>query len=156
MQLLALSDSLRPFHFAFLVQDLDSTRRFYGEILRCREGRSSISWVDFDFFGNQISAHLTEAMPATRDLGDVDGVKVPMPHFGCVLDWPTFDVVAQQLRDAGVDFLIEPYIRFEGKASEQKTMFLRDFSGNALEFKGFRSESGIFASGETGAETRPA
>src|SRR5687768_10588224 len=133
-------DSLMPspFHFAFFVKDLASTRRFYGDVLGCSEGRSTETWVDFDFFGAQISAHTTGPVTTTTDAGVVDGVHVPMPHFGAVLGWEQFDAIAARLREAGVTFVIEPRLRFAGQPGEQKTMFLRDASGNALEFKAFR------------------
>lgn len=136
---------LRPFHYSFLVRDLESTRRFYGELLGCVEGRSTASWVDFDFFGNQISAHVSERLTPVENLGKVDNITVPMPHFGAVLEWQTFQRVAERLRTAGVAFVIEPYVRFEGAPGEQATMFLFDPSGNALEFKAFRDEAQLFA-----------
>ena len=133
-----------PFHYSFCVRDLESTRKFYGTLLGCAEGRSSASWVDFDFFGNQISAHLGK--PAqTADVGQVEDVRVPLPHFGALLDWDEFHRVAGRLREAGVSFLIEPYVRYPGAPGEQATMFLRDFSGNALEFKAFRRPDAVFA-----------
>jgi len=137
--------SARPFHYAFYVRDLDATRRFYGDVLGCREGRSTDSWVDFDFFGNQISAHLADEMPATRDTGKVDDVLVPMPHFGAVLVWDAFHALAERLRAAGAGFIVEPRVRYAGRPGEQATMFLRDPAGNALEFKAFRREDEVFA-----------
>jgi hypothetical protein len=133
----------RPFHYSFNVRDLPSTRRFYGELLGCREGRSTQTWVDFDFFGNQISAHLGEPS-VTRDTGRVEEVAVPMPHFGALLGWEEFQEVARRLAAAEVTFIIPPRIRFEGQPGEQATMFLRDFSGNALEFKAFRHPEHVF------------
>lgn len=134
---------MRPFHYSFHVRELSSTRRFYGELLGCREGRSTETWVDFDFFGNQISAHLGEPSP-TLDTGRVENVAVPMPHFGALLGWDDFHQVAQRLDSAGVSFIISPRIRYEGQPGEQATMFLRDFSGNALEFKAFRHPEHVF------------
>src|SRR4029453_10642607 len=116
----------RPFHCGFLVKDLASTRRFYGELLGCREGRSTEDWVDFDFFGNQISAHTSRSIAPSRDHGVVDGIKVPMPHFGAVLDWNDFHALAARLGNGGVGFVIEPRLRFEGEAGEPATMFLLD------------------------------
>lgn len=133
-----------PFHFAFFVRDLDSTRRFYGEVLGCTEGRSTESWVDFDFFGNQISAHSTGPVTATQNTGQVDGVAVPMPHFGALLPWDRFDRLARRMRDASVTFLLEPRVRYAGQPGEQATMFVLDPSGNALEFKSFKHPEHIF------------
>lgn len=136
--------AMRPFHFSFLVRDLDSTRRFYSGLLGCTEGRSTESWVDFDFFGNQISAHVATQLPPTQPLGRVDEIVVPMPHFGAVLEWGEFHAIAERLRGSGVTFVIEPMIRFSGQPGEQATMFLEDYSGNALEFKAFRDEQKLF------------
>jgi extradiol dioxygenase family protein len=134
-----------PFHYAFLVKDLASTRRFYGELLGCREGRSTEDWVDFDFFGNQISAHTSRSIAPSRDHGVVDAIKVPMPHFGAVLDWEEFHALAARLGNAGVGFVVEPRLRFEGEAGEQATMFLLDPSANAIEFKAFRHPGAMFS-----------
>ena len=133
-----------PFHFAFFVRDLDSTRAFYGAVLGCREGRSTESWVDFDFFGNQISAHVTGPVTPTSDAGVVDGVQVPMPHFGALLQWEEFQRIAGRIREARIPFIIEPRVRYVGQPGEQMTMFLRDPSGNALEFKCFRDPEHVF------------
>jgi uncharacterized protein len=134
----------QPFHFAFFVRDLPSTRRFYGEILGCREGRSTDTWVDFDFFGNQISAHTSGAVVPTQNTGQVDGVKVPMPHFGAILPWEQFSAIAARVRDSGMPVILEPQIRYPGQPGEQATMFLLDPSGNALEFKSFRHPEHVF------------
>lgn len=134
-----------PFHYAFLVRDLASTRRFYGELLGCREGRSAGTWVDFDFFGNQISAHVSSSGSSYGDHGVVDGIEVPMPHFGAILNWDEFHALAARLRNAGVGFVIEPRLRFEGETSEQATMFLLDPSANAIEFKAFRHPGAMFS-----------
>ncbi|MGH7629500.1 MAG: VOC family protein [Gemmatimonadales bacterium] len=135
---------MRPFHFAFFVRDLASTRRFYGDVLGCREGRSTDAWVDFDFFGSQISAHVTGPVTPTTDAGVVDGVRVPMPHFGALLEWEEFQRVAERIRQESVRFIIEPRVRYAGQPGEQMTMFLRDPSGNALEFKSFRHAEHVF------------
>ena len=135
---------MRPFHFAFIVKDLPSTRRFYGEVLGCREGRSTATWVDFDFFGHQISAHTTGTIMRTEKTGQVDGVAVPMPHFGAILAWDEFAALAERIRAAGHAFVIEPRTRYEGQPGEQATMFLLDPSGNALEFKSFRHPEHVF------------
>jgi uncharacterized protein len=133
-----------PFHFAFFVRDLASTRRFYGEILGCREGRSTDTWVDFDFFGNQISAHTTGAPTPTQNTGLVEGTLVPMPHFGALLEWEQFNALAERIRSAGLPFILEPRIRYAGQPGEQATMFLLDLSNNAIEFKSFRHPEHVF------------
>ena len=135
--------ALAPFHLAFPVADLDRTRAFYGGLLGCPEGRSSPEWIDFDLFGHQIVAHL--APGRTEHHNEVDGHNVPVPHFGVVLDWNDFHALAARLRDGGVKFVIEPGIRFAGQVGEQATMFFRDPSGNALEFKAFRDRAQLFA-----------
>ena len=141
-----MSNRSRPFHHAFHVRDLASTRRFYGELLGCREGRSTGTWVDFDFFGHQVVAHLQPAAAdAARDSNMVDGDDVPVRHFGVVLPWEEWEGWVARLRAAGVRFLIEPHVRFRGRAGEQATMFVLDPSGNALEFKAFRDPQQLFA-----------
>ena len=135
-----------PFHYSFFVKDLGSTRRFYGELLGCPEGRSTDTWVDFDFFGSQISAHTTGAVTPVQNTGEVEGIKVPMPHFGAILPWDDFHGLAERLRGAKTSFIIEPRVRFAGQPGEQATMFLLDPSGNALELKSFRHPRGVFAS----------
>jgi extradiol dioxygenase family protein len=141
--------AIAPFHLAFPVDDLAAARHFYGGLLGCPEGRSSAEWIDFDFFGHQIVAHLAPARPAEPGHGDhhnaVDGHHVPVPHFGVVLDWDDFHALAERLRAGGVKFVIEPCIRFAGQIGEQATMFFRDPAGNALEFKSFRDRSQLFA-----------
>ena len=134
----------RPFHYSFFVRDLDSTRRFYGDVLGCAEGRSAPTWVDFDFFGHQISTHTTGTVVATEAKGQVDGIAVPMPHFGAILAWDEFHDLAGRLRAASVSFVSEPRVRFAGQPGEQATMFLLDPSGNALEFKAFRHPEHVF------------
>ena len=133
------------FHLAYTVNDLDSTRRFYGDLLGCQEGRSTESWVDFDFFGNQLSLHIGQTIKELDSDSRVDNVEVPLPHFGCVLDWDLFHNLADKLKSAGILFIIEPTIRFEGMPGEQVTMFLEDYSQNALEFKSYRNPSEIFS-----------
>ena len=136
--------TLRPFHLAFPVHDLAAARGFYGDLMGCAEGRSSDQWVDFDFYGHQIVAHLDgERAPAAHN--PVDGHDVPVPHFGLVLSMTDWAVLADRLRAAGTAFIIEPTIRFRGKPGEQATMFLTDPSGNALEFKAFADDSALFA-----------
>ncbi|UYV12112.1 MAG: VOC family protein [Phycisphaera sp.] len=133
-----------PFHLAFPVTDLEETRTFYGGLLGCPEGRSSDHWIDFDLFGHQIVAHLSEKVEDPAPTNAVDGHDVPVPHFGVVLGMPEWRSLADKLRAAGVEFVIEPYVRFEGQPGEQATMFFRDPSGNALEFKAFADRSRLF------------
>ena len=139
--------ALDPFHLAFPVHDLEAARRFYGGLLGLPEGRSAADWIDFDLFGHQIVAHLDPSMdPAARaHHNPVDGHDVPVPHFGVVLEWERFHDFARRLEEAGTAFVIAPYLRFAGEAGEQMTMFFRDPSGNALEFKAFRDRSRHFA-----------
>lgn len=137
---------MQPFHLAVPVADLAEARRFYGGLLGCPEGRSSAEWVDFDFFGHQLVAHLDHAGEARRPIHNaVDGKDVPVPHFGVVLEWRQWHELAERLRGAGVSFGIEPGIRFKGQVGEQATMFFQDPSGNALEFKAFRDPAQLFA-----------
>lgn len=133
------------FHLAMHVRDLDAARRFYGGVLGCREGRSTDTWVDFDFFGHQLSLHLGEPF-ATTDSGRVGDTLVPMPHLGVVLELPDWQALAERLRAAGTRFVVEPGVRFEGQPGEQWTMFFRDPSGNPIEVKGFRSFDAVYAS----------
>ena len=133
------------FHLAYTVRDLESTRKFYGDLLGCQEGRSTESWVDFDFFGNQLSLHIGQTIQELESDSRVDNVEVPLPHFGCVLDWDLFHNLADKLKLAGIVFIIEPTIRFEGMPGEQATMFLEDYSHNALEFKSFRNPNEVFS-----------
>ena len=133
------------FHLTYTVGDLESTRKFYGDLLGCQEGRSTESWVDFDFFGNQLSLHIGQTIKELESDSKVDNVEVPLPHFGCVLNWDLFHNLADKLKLAGVVFIIEPTIRFEGMPAEQATMFLEDYSQNALEFKSFRTANEVFS-----------
>ena len=136
----------RPgFHLAIPVDDIARARAFYGGVLGLPEGRSADAWVDWNFHGHQLVTHRA---PARDDAGrnQVDGHDVPVPHFGLLLSIPEFHDLADRLREAGTEFVIEPYLRFEGEPGEQWTMFLRDPAGNALEFKAFRDESQVFAS----------
>lgn len=137
---------LTPFHIAFPVDDLEAARRFYGTTLGCAEGRSSARWIDFDLFGHQIVAHL---QPGSRGGSDhhnpVDGHDVPVPHFGVVLAMDQWQALAGRLREAGIHFIIEPYVRFKGEVGEQATMFFLDPAGNALEFKAFADINQLFA-----------
>ncbi len=137
--------TLPPFHLAFPVDDLAAARRFYGEVMGCAEGRSSNEWIDFDFHGHQIVAHLAPGQAGDRASNHVDGHGVPVPHFGLVLTMPDWEALAARLRDAACEFVIAPTIRFKGQPGEQATMFLRDPSGNALEFKAFADPANLFA-----------
>jgi uncharacterized protein len=132
------------FHFAFHVTDLDAARRFYGGVLGCTEGRSTATWVDFDFFGHQISLHLGTPFATTLS-GKVGDVMVPMPHFGLVLDLPAWRAMAARLEAAGTVFVLSPHVRFAGLPGEQWTMFFCDPFGNPLEIKGFASLEGVYA-----------
>ncbi|MFT7677252.1 MAG: extradiol dioxygenase family protein [Planctomycetota bacterium] len=137
--------ALRPFHLAFPVGDIELARDFYGRVLGCPVGRSAEEWVDFDLFGHQLVAHLAD--PASRvpaQANQVDGKAVPVPHFGVVLEWSEWEALAVALRGHGIEFVIEPYVRFEGQVGEQATMFFLDPFGNALEFKAFRDPDQLF------------
>lgn len=137
---------MTPFHLAFPVRDLEETRAFYRDVLGCAIGRSSDTWVDFDLFGHQMSAHLRPQAVAAANSGVVDGKAVPIPHFGAVLMMDDWEKLAERLQaSTDVDWLEKPMIRFRGEPGEQATLFIRDPSGNALEFKGFRSMEQVFA-----------
>ena len=132
------------FHFAFNVTDLSQARRFYGDVLGCREGRSTDTWVDFDFFGHQISLHLGPPFQ-TQATGHVGDTLVPMPHFGLILQLPDWQAMAERLRAAGTAFVLEPQLRFAGQPGEQWTMFFLDPFGNPIEVKGFASLDSVYA-----------
>lgn len=134
-----------PFHLAFPVTSLADARAFYGELLGCPEGRSSDTWVDFDFYGHQIVAHLAPEELRASAAHDVDGDNVPVRHFGVVLSMEDWHALADRLRAADTRFVIEPHVRFQGQLGEQATMFLLDPSGNALEFKAFADQKKLFA-----------
>ncbi len=138
--------NVNPFHLAIPVNDLEQARTFYRDVLGCEEGRSSDHWVDFNFFGHQLVIHYKEpSEEITAASNPVDGKDVPIPHFGVVLDWDTFQKFSDELENKQISFVIEPYIRFEGKVGEQATMFFKDPSGNALEFKAFKNMDQLFA-----------
>jgi hypothetical protein len=138
--------TLTPFHLAFPVDDLEATRHFYCDVLGCEPGRASDSWVDFSLFGHQMSAHLRTAPQGDGSSGAVDGKAVPIPHFGVVLPMHDWKMLAERLEAAeGIDWLHKPMVRFAGEPGEQATLFIRDPSGNALEFKGFASLEAVFA-----------
>lgn len=148
---------MTPFHLAFPVLDIEATRAFYSGLLGCAVGREDTRWIDFDFFGHQLSAHLVDAPLAPEPTNQepinqgptnqVDGKAVPVRHFGAVLDWDDWQILARRLRDAGIEFLIEPHIRFAGQIGEQATLFITDPSGNGLEFKAFKDPRRLFARG---------
>jgi len=141
-----MSDTaLPPFHLAFPVRDIAEARRFYGELLGCPEGRSAPEWVDFNFYGHQIVAHLAPDECGHKATSAVDDHQVPVRHFGAILSLPQWHAMADKLRAAGTHFVIEPYVRFEGEVGEQATMFFLDPSGNAIEMKSFADLSSLFA-----------
>ncbi|WP_223033023.1 VOC family protein [Hanstruepera marina] len=137
--------TLTPFHIAIPVHNLETCRIFYRDILNCEEGRSSDHWVDFNLFGHQLVIHYKPKTDDELHTNIVDGKNVPIPHYGVVLPWETFQDFAKNLTHKGIQFLIEPYIRFEGLPGEQATMFFLDPSGNALEFKAFKDINQLFA-----------
>jgi extradiol dioxygenase family protein len=137
--------ALCPFHLAFPVDDLAAARDFYGNLLGCSEGRSSPEWVDFNFYGHQIVAHLAPGEAGAGPANAVDGHGVPVRHFGVVLSMAQWQAAAERLTAAGVNFIIEPYIRFKGEPGEQATMFFKDPSGNAVEMKAFADINNLFA-----------
>lgn len=136
---------ISPFHIAIPVDNLESCRNFYKNIIGCEEGRSSDHWVDFNFFGHQLVIHYKEKQDVEDCTNAVDGKHVPVPHYGVVLPWDTFHKFAEDLKTEGINFIIEPYIRFEGLVGEQATMFFKDPCGNALEFKAFKDLNQLFA-----------
>lgn len=136
---------IQPFHLAFPVHDISEARRFYGGVLGLPEGRSSETWVDFDLFGHQVVAHYSPSAGARAHHNPVDGHDVPVPHFGVILEMRDWKHLRDRLVEAEIQFVIEPYIRFEGEPGEQATMFFLDPSGNALEFKAFEDLSQLFA-----------
>lgn len=140
--------TIRPFHLAFPVRDLKTTRAFYCDVLGCTVGRTAEKWIDFDFFGHQLSAHLKPEETKKRERNAVDGQQVPVLHWGLILEWSDWHHLAERLKEKQIPFIIEPYIRFEGEVGEQATMFFMDPSENALEFKSFKSDDQIFAKAE--------
>ena len=137
--------TMPPFHLAFPVHDLGAARAFYGGLLGCPEGRSDTHWIDFDFYGHQIVAHLAEGMAPRGHSNAVDGHDVPVPHFGAVLPMDEWRRLADRLTAAGTQFAMEPTVRFEGQPGEQATMFFFDPSGNAIEIKAMRDPANLFA-----------
>eukprot|EP00892_Ulva_mutabilis_P007550 jgi/Ulvmu1/5167/UM021_0184.1 len=137
--------SMPPFHLAFPVHDLTKAREFYGQVLGCSEGRSSDRWVDFNFYGHQIVAHVVNGYNAESACNAVDGDPVPIPHFGLAMSQPDFHALSKRLQDAGAKFELEPHVRFQGQPGEQWTMFTKDPSGNCLEFKAMTTPENLFA-----------
>ncbi len=136
---------ISPFHIAIPVHNLSECRTFYRDVLNCEEGRSSDHWVDFNLFGHQLVIHYKPKNEEALHSNPVDGKNVPVPHYGVVLPWETFQELAEDLRSKGIAFIIEPYTRFEGEVGEQATMFFNDPAGNALEFKAFKDLNQLFA-----------
>lgn len=134
-----------PFHLAFPINDIKETKSFYKKILGCKIGREDVKWVDFDFFGHQLSAHVKPDELKNIKKNAVDGKEVPVRHFGVILEWEAWHSLSEKLKENNISFIIEPYIRFEGELGEQATMFFLDPSGNALEFKSFKDPKQIFA-----------
>ncbi|MBT8303721.1 MAG: glyoxalase [Bacteroidia bacterium] len=137
--------SISPFHIAIPVHNLDECRTFYRDVLHCEEGRSSDHWVDFNLFGHQLVIHYKPKSEDDLHSNPVDGKSVPVPHYGVVLPWDTFQEFSKELKAKNIDFIIEPYVRFEGQVGEQATMFFADPAGNALEFKAFKDINQLFA-----------
>ena len=133
-----------PFHLAFPIKDIEETKKFYKNILGCKIGRESDAWVDFNFFGHQVSAHLKPDELSNAKKNKVDGKSVPVRHFGVVLDWKEWRSLSEKLQKLKIKFIINPYIRFKGEVGEQATMFFLDPSGNALEFKSFKDPKQLF------------
>jgi len=136
---------LSPFHIAIPVHNLVECRTFYREVLKCEEGRSSDHWVDFNLFGHQLVIHYKPKSEEVLHSNPVDGKDVPVPHYGVVLPWEVFQEFSQELKSKDIQFIIEPYTRFEGQVGEQATMFFKDPAGNALEFKAFKDINQLFA-----------
>jgi uncharacterized protein len=137
--------AIPPFHLAFPIHDMAACEAFYAGLLGCKIGRRDVKWIDFDFFGHQISAHLKPEETAIAGTNQVDGDNVPVRHFGAILPWDEWHALAEKLKAARVDFVIEPHVRFKGEVGEQATMFFHDPSGNALEFKSFEDPAQVFA-----------
>mmetsp|Transcript_11403 Transcript_11403/g.19490 ORF Transcript_11403/g.19490 Transcript_11403/m.19490 type:complete len:193 (+) Transcript_11403:110-688(+) len=141
----ASSSTVVPFHLAIPVTDIAKSREFYGGILACPEGRSASRWVDFNFYGHQLVVHLVDEYNASSSANAVDGDPVPVPHFGLAMPVEGFHELAERVRSSGVEFIIEPHIRFVGMPGEQWTMFFKDPSGNSLEFKAMITPANLFA-----------
>ncbi|WP_272148610.1 VOC family protein [Tenacibaculum aiptasiae] len=135
---------MNSFHYAFKVKDISSTIKFYSGVLGCSLGRQTDKWVDFDFFGHQLSAHVSKELIDLDYCGLVDGVSVPIPHFGCILEYEEFMLVKNRLEINGIEFIVKPQTRYKGLKGEQQTMFVLDFSNNPIEFKCFNDKDEVF------------
>jgi len=135
---------MSTFHYAFKVKDIESTIEFYHKILGCALGRQTEHWVDFNFFGHQLSAHVSKDLPEPDYSGQVGGISVPIPHFGCILNQEEFTAVKNRLISSDIKFVLEPHTRYEGMKGEQQTMFILDHSNNPIEFKSFKDEGEVF------------
>jgi len=135
---------MSKFHLAFKVKDIESTYHFYHKILNCRVGRKTDNWIDFDFFGHQLSAHVSKNIPTLDFCGNVDNISVPIPHFGCIVNNENFKKIKLNFIENNIHFIIKPQTRYQGKMSEQQTMFVLDFSNNPIEFKSFQNNEYIF------------
>ena len=140
-----MNKSLRPFHLAFPIYNIDATIKWYADILGCTIGRKDNRWVDFNFFGHQISGHLVLRNKSSSQTNEVDNKEIPVRHFGIILSWKDWNNLVNQLKNKKCVFIVEPYIRFKGKTGEQGTLFIKDPSDNILEFKSFRDDSKIFS-----------
>ncbi|BDX04669.1 VOC family protein [Planctobacterium marinum] len=136
---------LTPFHLAIAVHDLELARAFYGDLLGCKQGRSSEFWIDWDFWGHQLVTHLDQNLKLSETVNLVDGKDIGVPHFGVVLNWSDWEELISRLREKQVKFVLEPYVRFAGKPGEQGTFFIKDGTGNRLEFKAFKDPAFLFA-----------
>ncbi|WP_420552899.1 VOC family protein [Tenacibaculum aiptasiae] len=135
---------MNSFHYAFKVKDISSTIKFYSGVLGCSLGRQTDKWVDFDFFGHQLSAHVSKELIDLDYCGLVDGVSVPIPHFGCILEYEEFMLVKNRLEINDIEFIVKPQTRYKGLKGEQQTMFVLDFSNNPIEFKCFKDKDEVF------------
>jgi len=135
---------MKTFHYAFKITDIESTRKFYIKLLGCSEGRSTENWIDFNFFGNQLSAHISANIPELDYCGKVDGISVPIPHFGCLIPVNEFKTIQEKLEAINTEFIVKPYMRYAGKTGEQRIMFFLDPSGNPIELKAFTNEAEVF------------
>tara|TARA_R110002073_G_scaffold331253_2_gene515916 strand:+ start:99 stop:509 length:411 start_codon:yes stop_codon:yes gene_type:complete len=135
---------MSKFHLAFKVKDVESTYKFYHQILKCDVGRQTKNWIDFNFFGHQLSAHVSKEIAPLDYCGQVDGIQVPIPHFGCILSQEDFEVVKTSLEENNIEFIVKPQVRYKGKPGEQQTMFVLDFSDNPIEFKSFSDKKEVF------------